>query len=336
MGDTVVETSVENDVEYSENETQVQDLVYAIAVSPTFAEDAVCFAARQTGLYRSEDAGDSWIPAYDSLGLEAPLATMAVAVSPSFASDHCAFAGVSGGVMRSVDAGRTWNGVLLPEPPPVVSALAVSPDFDRDSILLAGTLEDGVFRSADRGGRWARWNFGLLDLQVFCMVLSPDFHTDETVFVGTESGIFRSTNGGRAWREVDFSPDLAPVLSLAISPGYTNDGKDGGTGVLFAGTETCGLYRSEDRGRTWTRLGEETITEPVNGILLSPGVSYPATILVALSDRLLVSRDGGASWSDWGAGASFEAGITCVAAPLGLDEGSPILVGLSEGGVQTV
>jgi photosystem II stability/assembly factor-like uncharacterized protein len=336
MGDTVVENSTEHGAGHIENETQVQDLVYSIAASPNFAQDAVCFAARQSGLYRSDDAGASWTPVYDSLDLEAPLATMAVAVSPDFASDSCVFAGVAGGILRSVDGGQTWNAVLLPEPPPIVSALAVSPDFSRDSILLAGTLEDGVFRSADRGGRWARWNFGLLDLEVFCMALSPSFADDETVFVGTESGIFRSTNGGRAWREVDFSLELAPVLSLAISPGYASEEEGGGTGVLFAGTETCGLYRSEDRGRTWTRLGEDTITGPINGILLASGVSSPATILVALSDRLLISRDGGESWSDWETGASFESGITCVTAPLGLDEGSPVLVGLAEGGVQTV
>ena len=332
MGEIVEEHGVER----SDNETEVQDLVYSIAASPAFAEDGVCFAARQSGLYRSEDAGASWTPAYDSLNLETALPTMAVAVSPNFASDRRVFTGVAGGVMRSADTGRTWEGVLLPEPPPIVPALAISPGFDRDSILLAGTLEDGVFRSADRGSRWARWNFGLLDLQVFCMALSPYYGNDETVFVGTESGIFRSTNGGRAWREVDFSPELAPVLSLVISPGYTHDGEDEGSGVLFAGTESNGLYRSADRGRTWTRLGEEAITEPINGIVLSPGVSSPITILVALTDRLLVSRDGGESWSDWGTGASFEPGITCVAAPLGLDEGAPLLVGLSEGGVLTV
>ncbi|NIV35567.1 MAG: hypothetical protein GWN58_40785, partial [Anaerolineae bacterium] len=73
--------------------------------------------------------------------------------------------------------------------------------------------------------------------------------------VGVDSGIFRSTNGGRAWREVDFSPDLAPVLSLALSPAYAEDG------ILFAGTESHGLYRSQDGGRTWTRLGEERICD---------------------------------------------------------------------------
>ncbi|MEE8390219.1 MAG: hypothetical protein V3S14_05400 [Anaerolineae bacterium] len=308
----------------------MQDLVYALAVSPNFAQDGLCFAARQSGLYRSDDGGASWHAAYDSLDLNAPLATMDVVVSPNLRSDRTVFAGVPGGIMRSIDGGQSWSVAFLPSPPPLVSVLAVSPNFARDGIALAGTVEDGVFCSTDRGGRWVRWNFGLLDLNVFCMVISPDFCNDETLFVGTESGIFRSTNGGRAWREVDFSPEFAPVLSLAISPDYTNDG-DGG--ALFAGTESCGLFCSEDRGRTWTRLGKDAVTDAVNGIVLSSEFPAKPNILVALSTVLLVSRDGGQSWADWKPGQTFDQGLTCVAATQGLDPDAPVLVGMVEGGV---
>jgi photosystem II stability/assembly factor-like uncharacterized protein len=317
-------------VENARSQAPMQDVVYSLAVSPEFAEDQLCFAARQSGLYRSEDGGATWSAAYDSLELNAPLATVAVVVSPTFKSDRSVFAGVSGGVMRSVDGGQSWSAALLPSPPPLVSTLAVSPNFARDGVVLAGMVEDGVFRSADRGSRWARWNFGLLDLNVFCMVISPDFANDETLFVGTESGIFRSTNGGRAWREVDFPTEFAPVLSLAVSPDYTDD-DDGG--VLFAGTELCGLFRSEDRGYTWTRLGKHAVADAVNGILLSPEFSARPDVLAVLNTALLVSRDGGQSWADWRAGQAFEHGLTCAAAPQGLDPGAPLLVGLAEGGV---
>jgi photosystem II stability/assembly factor-like uncharacterized protein len=317
-------------IDDANQETPVQDLVYALAVSPNFAQDRICFAARTSGLYRSDDGGVNWQHAYDSLNLNAPLATMAVVISPNFESDRSVFAGVPGGIMRSVDGGQSWNAAILPSPPPIISTLALSPNLARDGIVLAGTVEDGVFRSADRGSRWSRWNFGLLDLNVFCMALSPDFSNDETIFVGTESGIFRSTNGGRAWREVDFPTELAPVLSLAISPDYTNED---GSGVLFAGTESHGLFASHDKGHTWTRLGENDIDESVNCVILSPEFPAKPDVLVTLSTSLLVSRDGGRSWAEWKACQTFEQGLTSVAAPQGLAPDAPLLVGLAEGGV---
>ena len=58
--------------------------------------------------------------------------------------------------------------------------------------------------------------------------------------------------------------------------------------------------------------------------------------LTLLNEALLVSRDGGRSWSDWKAGLSFEQGLASVAAPQGLDPGAPLLVGLVGGDVLRV
>ncbi len=314
-------------------ENKIQDIVYSLAASPDFEQDGVCFAARPSGLSRSDDGGLTWRDAYASLELEAALTTAAVAVSPNFDADRSVFAGVPGGVLRSIDGGQSWHVASLPPPPPFVSALVVSPNFTRDGTLLAGTLEDGVFRSADRGVHWAAWNFGLLDLNVLTLAISPDFANDETLFAGTESGVFRSTNGGRAWREVDFPTDLAPVLSLALSPNYTRDR------TVFAGTEEYGLWcsrRSEDGGRNWTRLGEELIAGAVNGIILSPEFQANPDVLVVLHDALRVSRDGGQSWSDWPGPSATASGVISAVAPQGLDPDAPLLVGLADGRVLRV
>ena len=311
-------------------ETRVQDIVYSLAVSPNFAQDGVCFAARHSGLYRSDDGGLTWQDAYASLELDMPLPTAAVAVSPDFEADRSVFAGVSGGILRSVDGGHNWYIASLPSPPPFVFTLAVSPNFAHDGTLLAGTMEDGVFRSADRGSHWSAWNFGLLDLNTLALAISPDFANDETLFVGTDSGIFRSTNGGRAWREVNFPTDLAPVLSLALSPNYAMDG------VVFAGTESHGLFCSRDLGNTWLRLGEEVINDAVNSVLVAPGFPAQPDVLALLSDALLVSRDGGQAWSDWQPGLPTDRGLASVAAPQGLDPNAPLLVGLVDGGVLRV
>ena len=303
------------------------DIVNALAASPNFARDGICFAAQNSGLYRSEDGGGTWQPAYTSLQLDGPLATTAVAVSPDFNADRYVIAGVEGGLLRSHDGGTTWLAALLAPPPPLVTALVVSPNFAADGVVFAGTMEDGVFRSADRGSSWAAWNFGLLDLQVLSLAISPTFAADETLFAGTASGLFRSTNGGRAWRDVDFPTEYAPVLSLALSPDYAHDGR------IFIGTESNGLFSSDDDGLTWTRCGEDVITDAVNGLALAQEQDAGMVILALLDSALLVSRDGGVSWLDWKPGLSCELGIASLAAPQGIDPAAPLLVGLVEGGV---
>ena len=311
-------------------EDQTQDIVYAVAASPDFVRDRLCFAARRSGLFRSEDGGLSWEDAYRSLELPEALLTLCVAVSPDFASDHSVFAGASGGILRSVDGGRSWQAASLPAPPPVVSCISASPNFVRDGALFAGTMEDGVLRSTDRGGRWQRWNFGLLDLAVLCLAISPQFAADDTLFAGTETGLFRSTNGGRAWREVSFPNDLAPVLSLAASPDYAHDG------TLWAGTESNGLHVTTDRGNSWRRVAEDLITDTVNAVLLSPQFPAKADVLAMPPDRLLISRDGGGHWSTWPGRLPDGAELSSVVAPQGLDAGAPLLVGLTDGQVVRV
>jgi photosystem II stability/assembly factor-like uncharacterized protein len=302
-------------------------VAYALAPSPDFVRDGVCFVARADGLCRSTDSGLSWQSAYASLQLEAPLLTTTVAVSPFYATDHTAYCGISGAVMRSCDGGTTWLATLLPPPPTPVSALAISPAYDCDGIVLAATFEDGVYATDDGGSRWMPWSFGMMDLNVLALAMSPDYAIDETVFAGTESGVFRSTNGGRAWRETDFPMDCAPVLSLAISPNFSNDA------TVWAGTESHGLFRSLDGGSHWQRIAPTEIVATVNAIIMAPGQSRLVPILVVQPDTLLISRDDAGSWSPWQAGLRLPAGITCAAAPSGLETGAPLLVGLEDGTV---
>jgi photosystem II stability/assembly factor-like uncharacterized protein len=303
---------------------EVEDLVYALAASPNFARDGICFAACTSGLYRSRDGGATWQSAYGSVDLALPLTT-AVAISAGNRAALTVFAGVCGGILRSTDGSDTWEAAVLRTPPPFVSALALSPNYGEDGTLFAATMEDGVFRSGDRGAQWAAWNFGLLDLNILALAISPAFAGDETLFAGTESGIFRSTNGGRAWREVDFPAGLAPVVSIAVSPSYARDG------VVFAGTESYGLFGSGDGGNTWQRLGPELADETVNAVLVSPGYPADRSLLALLGGRPTVSRDGGLSWTEWTAGQSGLDEVTTLVAPQGLGASAPLLAGLAGG-----
>ena len=256
-----------------------------------------------------------------------PLPTTSIVLSPDIGIDAGAFAGVPGGVMKSTDAGKSWEVTGLASPPPMVAAMAISPNYVEDGVVFVGSSEDGVFRSASRGSSWSRWNFGLLDLTAYCFAISPNYAVDETLFVGVESGLFRSTNGGRAWREVDLPVGFDPVLSMAISPNYENDG------VIFAGTETKGLLRSTDRGQNWVLVGTDVIELSVNGILISSDYPDKQDIVVLHESKLLLSRDDGMTWTTI---TTVFDDVTAILAPQGLHTGASLLAGLLDGSVYKV
>jgi len=53
-------------------------------------------------------------------------------------------------------------------------------------------IQDGIFRSTDRGVRWTGWNFGLYDSNINALAVADS----QVIFTGTQSGIFRRTNAG--------------------------------------------------------------------------------------------------------------------------------------------
>ncbi|MCY4060884.1 MAG: hypothetical protein OXG53_00805 [Chloroflexi bacterium] len=278
---------MESDGTYTLRLTSADDAPFAFAASPAFARDGLCYAACGSGLYRSADGGAAW----DLLPTSPEPVTTAVALSPAFSDDRSLFAAVKGGVLRSADGGDTWFTAGFPAPPPVFSSLAVSPDFERDGFLLAGTLEDGVFSSSDRGRSWQPWNFGLFDLNVLCLALSPAWMEDETAFAGTETGLYRSTNGGRAWRHTGFPAELAPALCIACLVDERSR-----SARLLVGTESNGLMASCDQGETWERLAADNLSEAVNQLHVD--ANGGVTLYAMTSDAVMRSDDGGLSWSD--------------------------------------
>lgn len=303
-------------------DTELQDYTYGLAAAPDFAASGVCFAASYSGLSRSEDGGVTWRPALASLALDAPLPTTSVTV----AAGGAVFAGVPGGILSSLDGGATWDTAPLPSPPPFIAALAASPCFEQDGTLFAATMEDGVFVSIDRGRSWQAWNIGLLDHAALCLAVSPAYGRDALLLAGTESGIFMSTNGGRYWREIPFPMDHAPVLCLALSPAFERDG------TIFAGTAAHGLFSSCDRGQVWHPHATPG-GGAVNAVLLAPDFPTTPHVLALVDDEPAISYDGGSSWSRCSPGGESGAGVASVAAPLGLDPGQPLLLGLMDGRV---
>lgn len=195
-------------------------------------------AATPAGLRCSADGGRSWTVLGSALmsGIEL------VVPSPAFASDATLLAGTSDGLLRSIDGGQTWRQALVGNR---VLAIAFSPAFAYDSLVLVGTEQDGILRSDDRSNTWKSANPGLLDLTVLGLVCSPAFETDHTAFAATASGLFRSANAGRTWRAIETLPAEPAVQCVSVSPRFSTHP------IVLAGTEADGLLRSTDGGATW-------------------------------------------------------------------------------------
>jgi photosystem II stability/assembly factor-like uncharacterized protein len=305
------------------NNPIVSEPVYALHV----IDGARCFAGYAQGLFASDDAGRSWRYAYQSLLGEAPLATMSMVSHAQAQGMPVLFAGARGAVLRSWDGGREWQVSRLPDPEPLVSALALSPHYEADGMIFAATAEDGVFISSDRGERWSVWNFGLLDPNVLCLAISPSFRQDEQVFAGVNSGLFRSHNRGRSWQPVALPGGYNAVLSLALSPAFDQKG----TG--FLGTEEHGVFRTQDGGGTWEMAENNGLDGPVNGLALGENGWMAALV----DTRLMASEDSAKTWQPWPFSTIPEGiEITIFAAPQGVGPGLPLWIGASDGQVLRV
>lgn len=275
------------------------DYVYAFEVATDYRTgDKLCFAACRSGLKRSDDSGVTWYNAYGTLAQEATASTLAVVVSPDYSNEPLIVAGLPGGFLRSEDNCRRWAGIVLPGPSPTVSAMVISPSFSEDGLIFASSLKDGVFCSTDRGNSWVSWNFGLLDLNVLALAISPAFSIDSTLIAGTESGIFRSTNGGRAWRELDLPSGFETVLALSFSPNYSSNG------VIYAGTESSGIFRSGSSGDAWERISGESLTGTIPSIC-----PYDNGVIIVHDGEVLISEDGNA-FTLWQAEALKDVEVT--------------------------
>jgi photosystem II stability/assembly factor-like uncharacterized protein len=230
---------------------------------------------------------------------------------------------VGGGVWKTMDAGVTWNPLWDHEAVSSIGAVAVS--YSNPNIVYVGTGEacprgdatygDGMYKSTDAGKTWV--HIGLDDTRHIGKIL-VDPHDPNRVFVAAlghvygpneERGVFRSTDGGKAWTKVLYKNDTTGAADLIF------DGDN--PQIIYAslwtfqrtpwhmisgGSPDDGLYKSTDGGDTWTKVGGQGWP---TGSLGKIGVAVSAAspnrvyaLVEATGDQkgLYRSEDGGASW----------------------------------------
>lgn len=171
------------------------------------------------------------------------------------------------GVYRSMDGGKSWMDMGLPESEHIGKILIHPEDANVVMVAAEGPLwsaggDRGVYRSEDGGETWTATltideNTGVTDLEfapddpntVYAAAFQRRRHIWGYMAGGPESGIWKSTDGGRTWREVTTGLPTRDMgkIGLAVTPADPD--------LVYATIESNGgqqgFYRSTDRGESW-------------------------------------------------------------------------------------
>ncbi len=189
-------------------------------------------------------------------------------------------------------------------------ALAISPDFANDRLVLSGehrtwrhpTVEFGlgIRRSTDGGWNWhptavsPPYEAFSTTLALHDLAFSPVFATDSTAFAATWSGLFRSVDRGQSWQAVESGPNLF-ITSVAVAPDFA------ASRHVMAGYGYVSplLYVSDDGGESWgTHPGVAASAD----IAYSPhfatdGTAFTAGASVNNNASVYRTTDYGLSWT---------------------------------------
>jgi photosystem II stability/assembly factor-like uncharacterized protein len=241
-----------------------------IALKPD--NPAIAVASLRDQLVRTQDGGQSWHP------LPLPWAEEEV-VSLLWLADGTLGAGTGqGNLYYSLDDGVTWvegtgdwplQGTIL--------SLALLPGTPPQ--LFAGTW-NGLYTSKDQGARWTSLAPSLGALQAQCLL-----NTETGLLLGTRTALFRWQSEMAEWQILPHYPPSG-AASLVVHPQEKQ--------ILYAGTSSDGVYRSEDGGDNWQPL--PSLKKGIPAIAIVP--SQPERLYaLAIWERVYESRDGGQKWA---------------------------------------
>lgn len=230
-----------------------------------------------------------------------------IAVNPENSIEfYVAYA--SGGLWYTNNNGTSFEPVM--DSAPTLNCGSVAVDW-KTGVIWVGTGEInssrssyagiGLLKSSDKGKTWQ--NMGLLDSHhISKIILNPNNSNEVVVGVighlyskNKERGIFRTTDGGKTWKQTLFINDETGIIDMDISP-------DNST-VLFATAWQkdrkahnfngnglgSGIYKSTDAGATWELISTKDSGFPNDEYVGRIGVAVfnSTTIYVVVDNQKL-------------------------------------------------
>ncbi len=245
-----------------------------IAIHPE-DESIWYIAVGSGGVWKTENAGVTWTPIFDD---EGSYSIGCVTIDPS--NPHIVWVGTGedqggrhfgygDGVYRSEDGGNTWKNMGLKNSEHV-SKIVINPN-DSNTIWVAsqGPLwskggDRGVYKSTDGGTNWQlilsdnEWT-GATELaldprnpdRVYAVLWQRHRTIAAYMGGGPGSAIYRSEDGGDNWKKLTNGLPTSNMGKIGFD--YSKQNPD----ILYAAIEldrrTGGVYKSLDRGETWTK-----------------------------------------------------------------------------------
>ena len=244
-------------------------------------------------VHRSTDRGETWsvispdltsndpeLQRYKDSGGLTPDVTAAenhttiVALAPSEREPGVLWVGSDDGrVQVSRDAGGSWTRIderAKGVPPGAwVPMIAPSPHDDGTAFVVfddhrRSNMETYVYRVEDYGQRWQRLDTG--GLSGYALSVLQDFIDPQLLFVGTEFGLWFSSNGGADWTRFTAGVPTVSVMDMAMQRRETD---------LVLGTHGRSVFVIDDysalRGLDAARL-----SRPLDILSVTPGQQYQA------------------------------------------------------------
>lgn len=190
------------------------------------------------------------------------------------------------------------NGVILAKSDSGrVTGISINPNNHNE--ILAAFSGGGLWKTVDGGGNWTPLTENLGSLSIGSMAVDPN--NRNTIFLGlgdafdgTGVGIVKSNDGGATWSAPVFLGTSTVVKAVTVAPTNSN--------IVLAATNK-GLFRSVNRGNTWTQVNLNTGYETAPfawSIVWTGGTSFAVSVAAGAGNddgQVFVTTNNGAFWT---------------------------------------